>query len=130
MTKDELCNQLLVVGQASTLDGHCRLIPTTLLREAICALRSNISDWKSVDTELPSIGSIVQVSYKSGFDDKPVFAWGARLEGDEGWCWGVEQMGGGIRPDEDAMWNNIDTDDEYRVTHWMPLPSLPDARPA
>jgi hypothetical protein len=85
-----------------------------------------MSKWKAVsDGGLPPIGIVVLVSYKSGYDEKPIFAWGARLDGDEGWCWGIEQRGCGIRPDEDAKWNGVEADDDYEVTHWMPLPHPP-----
>ena len=81
--------------------------------------------WIDAAKERPPIDQIVIVSYKSGHDGKPTYAWGARLEGDEGWCWGVSSGVIGLRPDHDACWNDIQTDDEYEVTHWMPLPKPP-----
>lgn len=75
--------------------------------------------WISVDERLPPIDQAVLVAHKSGYDGKPILAFGARLDGDEGWCWGV---GGqyGIRLDNDSA-NDIHADDEYVVTHWAPL---------
>lgn len=82
--------------------------------------------WRSVDTELPPFNTVVIVRYASGYDGGDVFAWGARLEDCDGWLWGLKVgYGASIRPSEDASWNGVDADDDYQVTHWMPLPAAP-----
>lgn len=73
-------------------------------------------NWIDALDRLPDTDQIVMVAYKSGYDGKPILAFGARLEFEEGWCWGVADAS--IRLDEDADWNGVKADDEYIVTHW------------
>lgn len=92
---------------------------------------ANAAAWRPVKDGLPEIGRVVLVSYNSGFNDEPVLAFGARIDTDEGWLWGIQTgYSGGVDPNEDATWNEIDADDEYKVTHWQPLtapPATPEA---
>ena len=80
--------------------------------------------WISVKHRLPPFEKAVIVCTPSGYDGAPVYSWGARVDGGEGWLWAV---GGrwGVRTDKDASWNNIEADDDYKVTHWMPMPRPP-----
>lgn len=82
--------------------------------------------WVSVKNRLPRMNRVVLVCYASGFDGKPIFNWGARIDGGDGWLWGVKVgVSGDICPDESVDWNLIDADDDYAVTHWQPLPRAP-----
>jgi hypothetical protein len=82
--------------------------------------------WISVKTRLPPLDETVLIAYPSGYDGKPVYAWGARVDDSEGWLWG-RGGGFGVRPDKGIGYNDIEADDDYPVTHWMPLPRPPTA---
>lgn len=88
-----------------------------------------MSEWISVKDRLPKLGQIVIICYASGYDGAPIIAWGARVDECEGWLWG-EARCGDIRPDMDEGWNQIEADDDYKVTHWMAMPKPPFRKPA
>ena len=82
--------------------------------------------WYPTETTLPPLEKIVIVRYRWGIDDADVYAWGARIDEDEGWLWGIQQgYSCGIHPDKSAGWNDIEADDDYQITHWMDLPEPP-----
>jgi hypothetical protein len=82
--------------------------------------------WVDAKSELPPIDTIVIVRYPSGYDGAHMFAWGARVDDGEHWFWGIQTgYSSGIRIDKDTSWNDIECDDDYGVTHWMPLPKPP-----
>lgn len=86
--------------------------------------------WFDAKQELPPIDQVVIVRYPSGYDGAGILVWGARVDDGDHWFWGVQTgYSCGIRPDEDAGWNNIECDDDYEVTHWMPLPKPPVGSP-
>lgn len=86
--------------------------------------------WIPVKRKLPAIDRIVMVAYPSGFDGSPIYAWGARIDDGDGWCWGVRTgYCSGIHPTETANWNGIEVDDDYKVTHWAPLLRAPFRKP-
>jgi hypothetical protein len=89
-------------------------------------------NWQSVVEALPPLDEIVHVCFRSGNDGHPVLAFGARMDDGDGWLWGVGPGYNGIRPDKDALWNGIEADDEYDVTHWaaLMLPSTPNREDA
>lgn len=83
-----------------------------------------MTEWTPVENGLPELEQIVLVSYRSGYDGFPLIAFGARLDDGEGWLWGLSRSDG-VRVDKDAGWNDAEADDDYQVTHWMPLPAPP-----
>lgn len=85
-----------------------------------------MSKWISIKKRLPPLDRVVMVCYRSGYDGGPVYGWGARLDEGEGWLWGVQTgYSNGIRLGQDATWNSIEADDDYKVTHWQTLPAPP-----
>ena len=83
--------------------------------------------WIPVSERLPELEQVVIVHYPNGYDGSPVYAWGARCDDSEGWLWGVGSGRSGIHPKENADFNDIEVDDDYKVTHWMLLPPAPPA---
>lgn len=83
-----------------------------------------MSAWISVKNRLPPLDKTVMVRWASGFDGSDIFGWGARLDDSEGWLWGVGARWG-VQPKQTAQWNDIEADDDYQITHWMPLPRSP-----
>jgi len=94
---------------------------------------ANAAAWRPVKDSLPEFGRVVLVSYNSGFSGKTVLAFGSRIDAGECWLWGIQNgYAGGVHLDEDAWWNGVEADDEYKVTHWQPLtlpapPATPEA---
>ena len=85
-----------------------------------------MSDWISVKDKLPPFEKVVMVCYPSGFDGKPVYAFGARLDDSEGWLWGTQSgYCSGVCPGEDAGRNSIEADDDYPVQFWRALDEPP-----
>ncbi len=80
--------------------------------------------WISVKDRLPKLDETVLVCRRSGYDGAPVYMFGARIYEDEGWLWGC---GGkfGVTPGDDTSRNDIEADDDYKITHWMALPRAP-----
>ena len=85
-------------------------------------------EWVAVGERLPEIEQTVLVCFPSGYDGKPVYAWGARVDDSDGWLWGISSSFSGIRPDYSTGNNDISADDDYQVSHWMPLPSPPEPK--
>jgi hypothetical protein len=55
--------------------------------------------WINVKKRLPKIDVPVLVCLPSGFDGSPRIAFGARVDGGEGWCWGLQYRSyGGLDP--------------------------------
>jgi hypothetical protein len=82
--------------------------------------------WISVKDRKPRLDQMVLVAYASGHDGSPIYAWGARINEGDGWLWGTKTgYGSAIHPEKDFGWNDIEADDDYKVTHWMPLPKPP-----
>lgn len=82
--------------------------------------------WISVKEKMPDIDQVVMVAYPSGNGDKPTYAWGARIDDGDGWCWGTKSgYGSAIRPNDTPSGADIEVDDDYPVTHWQPLPAPP-----
>jgi hypothetical protein len=84
-----------------------------------------MSEWISVKDRLPDLEQVVLVCFPSDYNEKPQYAWGARLDDTEGWVWGIKNGYGSLDPAADAAWNDIECDDDYRVSHWQPLPAPP-----
>lgn len=85
-----------------------------------------MSEWISVKDKLPDLDQVVMVCWPSGYDGKPLYAWGARLDDAEGWLWGVAPGGcAWISPGEDAAESGIEADDDYPVQFWKPLEAPP-----
>lgn len=78
--------------------------------------------WINTKKRLPKIGRVVIVCYRSGYDGAPVLAFGGRVDGGEGWLWGIMDNRFGVQHNDG---DNIEADDDYQVTHWMPLPASP-----
>lgn len=82
-----------------------------------------MSGWISVKDRLPKFDFPVLVCWPSAFDGKPLYAFGARLYDPDGWLWGVKSgYCGWIEPGNAS---DIEADDNYPVTHWMPLAKAP-----
>ena len=73
--------------------------------------------WISVKDELPDIGQIVMMRHFVG--ESIYYEFGGRVEEDEGWMWGKAY--GTLLLPLSGNHNDIEVDDEYYVTHWMPL---------
>src|SRR3990167_7914347 len=102
------------------------------LERELAAAQSALAEkerWIPVSERLPGLEQVVLVHFASGYDGSPVYAWGARCDDSEGWLWGISSSRSGIHPKENADFNDIEADDDYKVTHWMPLPAPP-ASPA
>ena len=82
-----------------------------------------MSDWISVKDKMPELEQVVMVCWPSGFDGRPLYSFGARLDDSEGWVWGVSSMNH-IDPSRDASWN-IEADDDYPIQFWKPLDMPP-----
>ncbi len=82
-----------------------------------------MSEWIRVEDRLPEIEVVVMVRYVSEFDKSDIYAFGARCDDVDGWLWGVARTD--INITKDAGWNDVEADDDYPVTHWMPLPDAP-----
>lgn len=91
--------------------------------------KSEKPGWISVKTRLPRIDQTVMVCYPSAYDGKPIYAFGGRVDGGEGWCWGIKQGYGGVTPGGDAYENDVEVDDDYPVSHWKPLEKPPFRKP-
>ncbi len=90
-----------------------------------------MTKWISIKKRRPPLERIVLVCYRSGYDGGPMYAFGARVDGGEGWLWAIQQgHNGGIRLGKDANWNGVEADDDYQVTHWQSLPPAPFRHPA
>lgn len=95
-----------------------------------------MTEWTDCKDRLPAINQVVIVCYPSGYDGSPLYAWGARCDGcedehgNDAWCWGIGAPTFGISPGMDAGHNGIEVDDDYDVTHWMPLPEPPHREPS
>jgi len=81
--------------------------------------------WISVKVRLPELEQTVIICYESGYDGSPTYAFGGRVDDAEGWLWGITDARLGIRPN-DSVHNVIEADDDYKVTHWTPLPPPPE----
>lgn len=79
-----------------------------------------MSDWIAIEDRLPELNKVVLVCWKNENNGSPIYGWGARLDESEGWLWGTGARWG-VSPREDAQQNDIEADDDYQVTHWMPL---------
>ena len=84
--------------------------------------------WVSVEERLPEIDVVVLTCRESGFDGRPIYAFGARVDEGDGWLWGISDQRNGCDPAQDAHGNDVEVDDDYKVTHWMPLPAAPPAK--
>lgn len=76
--------------------------------------------WVKVEDRLPEFEEPVWVwvQYDEGNGYMTV---GARVDGEDGWLWGVAQHGGCNIVDIDC----IEADDAYDVRKWQPLPAPP-----
>jgi hypothetical protein len=94
------------------------------LRAYALSLRER-EGWIPVSEKLPDKDVVVLTCRSSEYDGRPIYAWGARVDDGEGWLWGLSNQRFGIDIGQDASGNDVDADDDYKVTHWMPLPAAP-----
>jgi hypothetical protein len=89
-------------------------------------LMSKVCGWKSVKDGLPDEGTNVLACFVSGYDKSLYVAVGSfDWHGEEGgWLW---SQGNGYGELETF---DTECDDDYRVTHWMPIPTPPAKRKA
>lgn len=80
----------------------------------------NERSWVAVADGLPKIGVPVWMRFESGL----IVIGEMGMVSDDEWLWG--QAYGGARYVK-GRWevDDSDTDDDYRPTHWMPLPEPP-----
>ena len=88
-----------------------------------------MTNWISVTDRLPPLEEVVIVAIDYGpnrqGDSTPLrLAFGARCDDVDGWLWGISSYGPFI-PSEGAGGADVQVDDDYPVTHWMPLPEMP-----
>ncbi len=127
ITLDEQINALETIGKFIGYQGDSVIL--LKLDAAIASLRRlKAREWVPVGDRLPEIDEIVMVVYPSDFNGEPVYTWGARLDDDDGWLWGCSNSRTGIRLGHTVSFNDIEADDDYRVTHWQPLPPAPKER--
>jgi uncharacterized protein DUF551 len=75
------------------------------------------SDWIPVSKRLPPMNTPVIVYHGP---DVKFMGIGGRIEGEDGWLWAVGERGDIIDNDADLA-----AEDDYHITHWMPLPKPP-----
>ena len=81
--------------------------------------------WISVKDRLPKLDETVLVCRRSGYDSAAIYQFGGRYyESGEGWLWACGG-GLGITPGDNLSQNDIEADDDYKITHWMRLPRAP-----
>lgn len=73
--------------------------------------------WILVSSTLPDLGQLCWL-----WDGKRCWI-GARIQEDDGWLWGNSY--GSFWWDGKQWQGEIEEDDDYRPTHWMPLPPIP-----
>lgn len=110
-------------------DEFVKLLDGSCLRRSLVGVEQT---WIAVEDRLPEFKQTVLVRYPSGYDLSHVYAFGGRVEGENengepAWCWGIKQGYGGIQPGKDTDYNDVECEDDYPVTHWMPLPAPPSA---
>jgi hypothetical protein len=69
-----------------------------------------MSEWVSVEDGLPEIDKTV-----IGFDGSHLGIYQRVYIDHEGWFWGICYN----------IYDDAEVDDDYKVTHWMPLPEPP-----
>lgn len=79
------------------------------------------ADWLKVTEDNPKLGDIVWL-----WDGKTIWIGGREMVDSEYWLWGKTYG---------STWHNcekwdadLETDDDYKPTHWLPLPSPPNNR--
>ena len=79
------------------------------------------ADWLEVTEDNPKLGDIVWL-----WDGKNIWVGGREMIDNEDWLWGNSYC---------SMWHNgqewdadLETDDDYKPTHWLPLPSPPNEK--
>ena len=88
-----------------------------------------MSEWISVKDRLPRLDTVVLICYQSGYDGSAIYAFGGLVDDGDGWLWGISHAGMGIYANDDAVASDVEADDDYQVTHWMPLPEPPKEKP-
>lgn len=79
---------------------------------------AEMSKWISVDDSLPPIDQICWLRFPNG-----VIFMGGRGDFDsEDWLWGRLYDSPSYNPFSGEWHGDIEMDDDYEVTHWMPLP--------
>ena len=81
-----------------------------------------MSKWISIKERLPDLDQLVIITWLSDYDRSPIYAWGGRTDDGDGWRWGVADSYRSIN----SKGEPIEIDDNYPVTHWMPLPAPPE----
>jgi len=86
---------------------------------------STQTKWISVKKRLPKLDQIVVVCFPSKNNGEPIYAWGARLsDTDVTWVWGVGARYG-LHVTRDVIFNDIEADHNYEVSHWKPVDRPP-----
>jgi hypothetical protein len=68
--------------------------------------------------QLPPLNKVVWVIHLAD-DDTEIVAFGGRVDEGEGWLWAIDDNRSGYR--RDSQFNDLTTDDDYRVTHWAEI---------
>jgi len=76
-------------------------------------------EWIRVADQLPELGQLVL-----GWYDGTLAVFARDASGGEGWLWSIQTAA----RDLVAPWG-LECDDDYAITHWMPLPAPPESKP-
>lgn len=80
--------------------------------------RDGSADWQRVTNDLPKLGDVCWL-----WDGKMIWLGGREMVDSEQWMWGNSYghvWHNGVKWDAD-----IETDDDYKPTHWLALPNPP-----
>lgn len=78
-----------------------------------------MSEWISVKDELPKLEEVVWL-WNGRF---PYIGCRSLVGIEEGWIWAVTY--GSVFLDKGKITADCESDDDYNITHWMPLPEPP-----
>ena len=83
---------------------------------------ASIIPWIRVEDGLPELGRVVLIRYIT--EHSVYYSFGGRVDDVDGWLWGRVDWSHVVLPLSDGdgrFGNDIQTDDEYNVTHWAEL---------
>lgn len=113
----EAIEQDTYLSEAEKNDGHIQTIWFRACEYMASKAAHGESKWISVDEKLPDLGIPVWL-----FEEGRIYM-GGRCDDSEGWLWGQAYDEPYI---DNGVWKSeLYVDDEYKPTHWQPLPQPP-----